>query len=177
MLRDRVFTNAVWEKEVGYCRAIRAGDHIYVTGTAPIDEVGKVFAPGDAYAQARHDDPVTHVLSVGWSQWAEVGMAAGLNGAGEGGAGLPDDLGEGTAIDHPVLERLHALSDDELVAAATLSPETHWLLDEHRIANAGALIPGTGYLELARAAHALVSPGPASLSDVTDPATLLTVTT
>lgn len=121
----------------------------------------------DAYAQARHDDPVTQVLSVGWSQWAEVGMAAGLNGAGEGGAGLPDDLGAGTAIDHPVLQRLHALSDDELVATATLSPETHWLLDEHRIANAGALIPGTGYLELARAAHALVSPGPAVLSDVT----------
>jgi len=50
---QRVFTNALWEKEVGYCRAIRAGDHVYVTGTAPIDEQGKVFASGDAYAQAR----------------------------------------------------------------------------------------------------------------------------
>jgi isochorismate pyruvate lyase len=53
MARERVFTNAVWEKEVGYCRAVRAGDHIYVTGTAPIDATGTVFAPGDAYAQAR----------------------------------------------------------------------------------------------------------------------------
>lgn len=50
---QRVFTNAVWEKEVGYCRAIRAGNHIYVTGTAPIDDAGNVFAPGDAYSQAR----------------------------------------------------------------------------------------------------------------------------
>jgi enamine deaminase RidA (YjgF/YER057c/UK114 family) len=50
---QRVFTSAVWEKEVGYCRAIRAGNQIYVTGTAPIDEAGKVFAAGDAYAQAR----------------------------------------------------------------------------------------------------------------------------
>ena len=50
----RTFSNAVWEKEVGYCRAIRAGDHVYVTGTAPVDESGTgVHAPGDAFAQAR----------------------------------------------------------------------------------------------------------------------------
>jgi enamine deaminase RidA (YjgF/YER057c/UK114 family) len=49
----RTFTGARWETEVGYCRAIRAGDHIYVTGTAPIDDQGKTFAPGDGYAQAR----------------------------------------------------------------------------------------------------------------------------
>ena len=50
---DRVFTRAPWERVVGYCRAIRAGDHIYVTGTAPMADDGSVFAPGDAYAQAR----------------------------------------------------------------------------------------------------------------------------
>ncbi|UCC31444.1 MAG: RidA family protein [Phycisphaerales bacterium] len=49
----RAFTAAPWEKEVGYCRAIRAGDHIYITGTAPVDDDGGVHAPGDAYAQAR----------------------------------------------------------------------------------------------------------------------------
>jgi len=32
---------------------LRAGDHIYVTGTAPVDEAGKCFAPGDASAQTR----------------------------------------------------------------------------------------------------------------------------
>ncbi len=48
----RVFTGARWEREVGYCRAIRADDHIYVTGTAAVDEDGGVFAEGDAYAQA-----------------------------------------------------------------------------------------------------------------------------
>src|SRR5690606_27423118 len=32
----------------------------------------------DAYAQARRDDTQTRVLSIGWSQWAEVGMAAAL---------------------------------------------------------------------------------------------------
>ena len=51
---ERVFSKARWEPIVGYCRAVRAGQHIYVTGTAPVDESGeRVHAPGDAYAQAR----------------------------------------------------------------------------------------------------------------------------
>ncbi len=49
----RTFTGAPWESKVGYCRALRAGDHIYVTGTVSVAEGGGVHAPGDAYAQAR----------------------------------------------------------------------------------------------------------------------------
>jgi isochorismate pyruvate lyase len=51
---QRAFSHAVWEKKVGYCRALRAGSQIYVTGTAPVDATGGgVFAPGDGYAQAK----------------------------------------------------------------------------------------------------------------------------
>ena len=50
---QRVFSGAPWEAQVGYCRALRAGDRIFVTGTAPVAEGGGVYAPGDAYAQAR----------------------------------------------------------------------------------------------------------------------------
>ncbi len=50
---QRAFSGAKWESEVGYCRAIRAGGHIYVTGTAAVADDGSVFAPGDAYAQTR----------------------------------------------------------------------------------------------------------------------------
>lgn len=49
---QRTFSAAPWEAEVGYCRALRAGAHIYVTGTAPVDDAGGVFAPGDGYGQA-----------------------------------------------------------------------------------------------------------------------------
>lgn len=49
---QRVFSAAPWEAEVGYCRALRAGTRIVVTGTAPVAEGGGVHAPGDAYAQA-----------------------------------------------------------------------------------------------------------------------------
>ncbi len=50
---ERVFTNTVWEQRVGYCRAVRAGDCIYVTGTAPVGEDGGVVGVGDGYVQAR----------------------------------------------------------------------------------------------------------------------------
>jgi len=50
---ERTFSGAPWEGEVGYCRALRAGRHIFVTGTAPVAEAGGVHAPGDAHAQAR----------------------------------------------------------------------------------------------------------------------------
>ncbi len=53
MQRRRAFTNTLWEKQVGYCRAIRAGDHVYVTGTAPLGDDGTVHAPGEACEQAR----------------------------------------------------------------------------------------------------------------------------
>lgn len=50
---QRTFSGAPWEGRVGYCRALRAGDQIFVTGTAPVAEDGTVVAPGDAYAQAK----------------------------------------------------------------------------------------------------------------------------
>lgn len=61
---ERVYSQAPWEEQVGYCRAIRAGSHIYVTGTAPVDDAGGVTAPGDAYTQvARCLELVERALS------------------------------------------------------------------------------------------------------------------
>jgi isochorismate pyruvate lyase len=51
---ERHSSHAVWESIVGYCRVVRAGSAVFVTGTAPVDESGAgTHAPGDAYAQAR----------------------------------------------------------------------------------------------------------------------------
>ena len=118
----------------------------------------------DSYAQARHGEDGTRVLAVGWSPWREVGMAAALSGG--SADGLADELPEGKAADHPFLDSLHVISPDEFVVSATLSPERHWLLNEHRLVGAGTLIPGTGFLEIARAAYGLVNPGTVILSDV-----------
>ncbi len=49
---QRSFSGAPWEERVGYCRSLRAGDHVFVTGTAPVAEGGGVHAVGDGYGQA-----------------------------------------------------------------------------------------------------------------------------
>jgi enamine deaminase RidA (YjgF/YER057c/UK114 family) len=87
----RVFTDAPWEKKVGYCRVIKAGDHVYVTGTAPVVD-GKTYAPGNAFEQARKcleiikdslakiDVPISKVVRTRMyvtdiSRWQEFGKA------------------------------------------------------------------------------------------------------
>jgi enamine deaminase RidA (YjgF/YER057c/UK114 family) len=51
--RRRVPTTAPWAEKVGYSRAIRVGDTIYVSGTAPTADDGTIAHPGDVYAQAK----------------------------------------------------------------------------------------------------------------------------
>ncbi|MCA9566008.1 MAG: RidA family protein [Myxococcales bacterium] len=49
---NRVFSGAPWEQQVGYCRAIKAGPLVHVSGTAPVTDDGSVAFPGDGYRQA-----------------------------------------------------------------------------------------------------------------------------
>lgn len=53
MTVQRVYSGAPWEEEVGYCRVLKSGNLVFVTGTAPVDPEGEVHAPGDGLAQAR----------------------------------------------------------------------------------------------------------------------------
>lgn len=41
-----------YEETVGFSRAVRVGDVVYVSGTAPIGDDQKTVYPGDAYGQA-----------------------------------------------------------------------------------------------------------------------------
>ena|ERR1700683_1785955 len=48
----RIFTGIPFEAKVGYCRALRKENFIFVSGTTSFKD-GKVFAPGDSYKQTR----------------------------------------------------------------------------------------------------------------------------
>jgi thioesterase domain-containing protein/acyl carrier protein len=86
----------------------------------------------DAFALSRKG-PVT---VVNWGAWRDVGMAA---------RSLPS---------HPLLEKLLLETPRETVFSSQLSIEKQWVLSEHRLKTGNAVMPGTGYLEMASAAFA-----------------------
>ena len=50
-MRQKVSARTIWEDVVGYSRAVRVGEAIYVGGTAATDEAGVTHGKGDPYSQ------------------------------------------------------------------------------------------------------------------------------
>ncbi len=69
--RRRVSTGAPWADAVGYSRAVRAGDTVYVSGTVAVGDDGTVGPVGDPYGQARR------CLEIIVEALAEAGAAPG----------------------------------------------------------------------------------------------------
>ncbi len=114
----------------------------------------------DSFAQARRDEGA-NVISINWPAWRGAGMAATLAiGA------LQRRLPAGRPVAHPMLDRCVEESPERSAWATLFSLNDHWTISEHRIKDGPALIPGSGFLELARAAYAdlVRSEGPVKIS-------------
>lgn len=94
MSRQKVSSGAPWESIVGYCRAVRTGPHITVSGTAPVGDAGEVVGVGDPYVQAKRCIEIiatalaqcgaglehvvrTRMFVTDISQWEAIGRAHG----------------------------------------------------------------------------------------------------
>jgi enamine deaminase RidA (YjgF/YER057c/UK114 family) len=49
--RQRVLTGTIWEERIGFSRAIRVGDMVFVSGTIAADEHGNILHPGSPHLQ------------------------------------------------------------------------------------------------------------------------------
>nr|WP_325248406.1 polyketide synthase [Amylibacter sp.] len=116
------------------------------TVTAPIGQVDYVAANEylNAYAKSRSGDQ-TRVRAINWGIWADVGMAADAMEARTGNATPP----EVHDINAPMLDQATFDRAGNRIFTASYTVADRWFLDEHRTKAGDALVPGTGYLEMA----------------------------
>lgn len=103
----------------------------------------------DAYAQSYSGRPGPAVVSVNWGAWSDAGML--LKEAERAGVGGESNEHEGKRTNHPLLGSCLLDTADRKKYLTRFSVKDQWVLEEHRIGGI-AVVPGTSYLEIARAA-------------------------
>lgn len=115
----------------------------------------------DAFAKARSRRAPGRTTVVNWNAWRDIGMAADAHRRQIGGPA------PATASAHPDLDGYTDVAADR-VFSTTFGTNSHWLLAEHQVKGGLPLIPGSGLVELARAAYCEGrAPGAVELSNLT----------
>ncbi|MEO1102477.1 MAG: SDR family NAD(P)-dependent oxidoreductase, partial [Pseudomonadota bacterium] len=124
------------------------------TVTAPAGQVDYVAANAflNAFAKAR-SAAGGKVVAINWGIWQDVGMAAEALAARTGDT--PEMPVEPAGM--PLLDKATFDPAGNRLFTASYDTKTRWILNEHRTKARDALLPGTGYLELA--AEALAAQG------------------
>ena len=123
------------------------------TAITPLGQVDYVAANAFLNAFARKDRQrgLHATQAVNWGLWKDVGMAAdNLSGA----TASSEEAIPPSPSPYPLFAERVVRPSGEMILSGTISPDRDWILDEHRTKDGHALIPGTGYIELARAANA-----------------------
>ncbi|MCC5869133.1 MAG: SDR family NAD(P)-dependent oxidoreductase, partial [Gammaproteobacteria bacterium] len=130
---------------------------LYVAPEGQVDYVGAnafLNAFADAHL-ARRPYPVT---AINWGIWKDVGMMGKTPEASVGAvaATADPDLSHATPMParHPLFQEHYAIREGVTEVHffnGTLDASSHWVVNEHRLSNGAALLPGTGYLELIHA--------------------------
>ncbi len=131
------------------------------TVIAPVGQIDYVAANAflNAFAHQRNREQAGYTCALNWGVWNEVGMAAATaNAQGYGHSPERKNGPEKENIhnaNYPLFDKCITRStngSDTFLLTLYLSCQSQWLLDEHRTLNEQALLPGTAYIELARAA-------------------------
>ncbi len=125
---------------------------------APAGQVDYVGASAfvNAFAQSCRGQRRYPVTAIGWGIWKDVGMV-GQVGAPPASSAPADPVpaqAQARPAANPQFEQHYTSrngTDQVHVFTGTLS-HRDWVIDEHRLGSGEALLPGTGYLELVRAA-------------------------
>ncbi len=112
------------------------------TITAPAGQADYVAANAflNAYAQSRSRGK-TKVTAINWGIWSGIGMAAEADARRQGQPNPTIQL-----KDKMILERM-VKAEDETQFLATLTAR-HWVMDEHRLADGTAVLPGGAWPEI-----------------------------
>lgn len=117
------------------------------TDTAPAGQVDYVAANAylNAYSESRFSDVSRKTVALHWGVWNDVGLAARATGQTMQADAPNPHRGKAHG---PFFTDWVEDAQGDVWLETRISPNSHWMLDEHRLVSRQAILPGTGTIEI-----------------------------